>query len=189
MTDETPPTALSAVSRVCLGVAVLVERQVRSALTGTSGQTGEGTAIALGLADRTATAARHLVDAVIHPVETGKAVASATPLNKLAQGLTNRVEGLAVRGRELADTVGGEAAGFLKVETDRVIAWARTTVVPPIIEDLAQNDKIRDLVFNQAYGAVTDAGQTVKGVASDADDRLEAGFQRLLRRGEPVNDD
>ncbi|MFI6317585.1 hypothetical protein ACIBG8_08695 [Nonomuraea sp. NPDC050556] len=199
MTTQDKST-LGAMSRVCLGMVVLLERQVREALTSQPGKVGETTAIMLGMADRTAHAVRDSLDrgkkAVADPVGTGRALASSRPLSWLAEPVrgalstvSSRLDGFATQGRTVADTAGGEAAEFLKVESDKAIAWARTTVIPPIVEDLANNDKIRDLVFKQALGAVTDTRRTVSGVASDADARVEAGFQRLLRRGEPVVDE
>lgn len=192
-------STLSAMSRVCLGMAVLVEQQVREALTSQPGKVGEATAVLLGAADSTAHAARALLQqgkkAVTDPIGTGKGLASSPPLSWLARPVrgalttvSDRLDDLAVRGRAVADSAGGDAAAFLKVESDKAIAWARTTVVPPIVEDLANNDKIRELVFNQARGAVSDTRRTVTGVAGEADARVESGFQRLLRRGEPINE-
>lgn len=192
-------STLGAMSRVCLGMAVLVEQQVREALTSRPGKVGEATAVLLGVADSTAHAAREVLqqgkNAVTDPIGTGKGLATSRPLSWIAQPVRGalstvsaRLDDLAVRGRAVADSAGGDAAAFLKVESDKAIAWARTTVVPPIVEDLANNDKIRDLVFNQALGAVSDTRRTVTGAASEADTRVEAGFQRLLRRGEPTHE-
>lgn len=196
---EEQRSVLGALSRVLLGSAVLLERQMREALTSRPATVSEATAVALGVADRTAAAARQLVDrgrrVVADPVGTGRSLASARPLSwvtRPAQDVASKVSGrlgdLATRGHAVADSTGEEAARFLKGESDRAIAWARTTVVPPIVEDLANNDQIRDLVFNQALGAVSDASRAAKGVAGDADARVEAGFQRLLRRGKPADD-
>lgn len=197
-TSTPEKTTLGALSRVCLGTMVLLERQVRETLTSKPGKVGEATAVVLGIADRTACAARDVLDrgrrAVTDPVGTGKALASSPPMawitspaRGMAAKVAARLDSLAAHGHAVADGAGDDAAAFLKVESDRAIAWARTTVIPPIVEDLANNEKIRDLVFNQALGAVSDASHTVKGVASDADARVEAGFQRLLRRGEAAD--
>ncbi|MBO3750177.1 hypothetical protein J5X84_29185 [Streptosporangiaceae bacterium NEAU-GS5] len=193
----------SSFPKMCLGVAVLMERQVRRTLGAEPERVGEVTALAIGLADRTAAAARHAmamgkkavgdgVKTISDPVATGRAVAGSAPvawvtgpMRRMVTRAGDGVEDLVAHGRAVADSVSEDAAALLKAESDRAIAWARVNVVPPLIEDLAHDDAIRDLVFDQVYGAVSDAGRAAEGVAREADSRVEAGFQRLLRRGEP----
>ncbi|WP_327090243.1 hypothetical protein OIE66_06370 [Nonomuraea sp. NBC_01738] len=185
-------STLGELSRVCLGVAVLLERQVRRGLGTRPGRVSEVTAVALGAADRTAAAARDALargrEAARDPGGTRAASWITRPARAAMSRVANRLDRLAAHGHAVADSVSGDAATFLKAESDRVMAWARINVIPPIVDDMAENDKIRKMVFTQVRGAVSDADRSVKGVASDADDRVEAGFRRLLRRSETVDD-
>ena len=65
---------------------------------------------------------------------------------------------------------------------DGVLPKIRADVVPVVIEDLADDDRIQDMVASQSMGMVSRSVEEVRHASADADDRLEAGVRKLFGR-------
>jgi hypothetical protein len=66
---------------------------------------------------------------------------------------------------------------------DGVMPEIRSSVLPAVVEDLANDPKLRDLVAEQSRGAIEDAAHTVRSATAHADDRVENAFRRLVGGG------
>jgi hypothetical protein len=66
---------------------------------------------------------------------------------------------------------------------DGVMPEIRSKVLPAVVDDLADDPKIRELVMEQSRGVIGDAAEDVRTGAARADDRVEAAFRRLIGAG------
>jgi hypothetical protein len=55
----------------------------------------------------------------------------------------------------------------------------RTQVLPVVMDDLAHDPRIRDMVLEQSRGAAGEAARQVRATTADADDRVEATYRRV----------
>jgi hypothetical protein len=56
----------------------------------------------------------------------------------------------------------------------------RDHVLPVIIDDLAHDPRVRDLVLEQSKGSMGEAAHNVRSATAQADDRIEHAFRRLV---------
>jgi len=68
---------------------------------------------------------------------------------------------------------------------DGVLPKIRADVVPVVIEDLADDERIQDLVAAQSMDLLSRGVAEARHASADADDRVEAVVRRLLRRRGP----
>jgi len=72
---------------------------------------------------------------------------------------------------------------FVPEVIDGVLPKMRVDVVPVVIEDLTNDDRIQDLVAAQSKDMLSRTLDEARHASADADDRLEALVRGLLRRG------
>ncbi|MGE5827027.1 MAG: hypothetical protein ACM30G_01500 [Micromonosporaceae bacterium] len=63
---------------------------------------------------------------------------------------------------------------------DGVLPEIRARVLPAVIEDLAAEPRIRELIMEQSRTAVGDATQQLRTSTASADDRVESAFRRFF---------
>jgi hypothetical protein len=66
---------------------------------------------------------------------------------------------------------------------DGVMPEIRSKVLPAVVDDLADDPKIRELVMEQSRGVIDDAAKSVRSATASADNRVEAAFRRLVGAG------
>lgn len=74
---------------------------------------------------------------------------------------------------------------FVPEVIDGVLPKIRADVVPVVIEDLTNDDRIQDLVATQSANMLSRGVAEARHASADADDRLEALLRRLLGRRGP----
>jgi|GEM_PF-3028513 len=74
---------------------------------------------------------------------------------------------------------------FVPEVIDGVLPKIRADVVPVVIEDLTNDDRIRDLVAAQSKDMLSEGLDEARHASADADDRIEAMLRKLLGRRGP----
>jgi len=65
---------------------------------------------------------------------------------------------------------------------DGVMPEIRTRVLPVVIEDLAKDQRLRNLVREQGKGVAEETTQHLRATSATADDRVESAFRRMARK-------
>jgi hypothetical protein len=65
---------------------------------------------------------------------------------------------------------------------DGVMPEIRTKVLPAVIDDLANDQRLRNLVREQGKGVAEETTQHLRATSATADDRVESAFRRLARK-------
>jgi hypothetical protein len=120
---------------------------------------------------RTVAAGRSDADAVLRAgVSEGMAWAQAQAVPQIVDGLVPH----------LVDNVVPQLI-------DGVMPEIREKVLPIIIDDLASDPQLRELILEQSRGVVGGAAEELRTATATADDRVEKAFRRLLGGGTTVD--
>lgn len=65
---------------------------------------------------------------------------------------------------------------------DGAMPQVREKVIPVIIDDLSRDPKVRKLITDQSQSVVGEAANELRETSEAADDRVEAAFNRMMRR-------
>ncbi|HET6212628.1 MAG TPA: hypothetical protein VFE14_07115 [Micromonosporaceae bacterium] len=178
MKDAAPSPA-----RLALGLAALAAERIRGSAPG-----GDTLATVVGLAQRTVYAAGRLAAPPARLASRGVRWAAELPgaglvrrpIGRVAAGAREELVAARARGRQTVAAGRVEAVAFVQSGADDGLAWVRAKVLPVLIEDLAADPRIRDLVVEQSRGMLDDAAEQLRSSTETADDRVESAFRRLL---------
>jgi len=188
---------LAALRRVPLGLAILMVERVRAGVAAREVPADtDAAAFLIGIGDVALSTIGRATSAVVRAgrgpydaVVASRGVLdqpilqwATAPARRLGAAVAGRVEETVVRGRAVAQLARTDAIAFLDAESETALAWVREQVLPPIIDDLVADPKVRALVVEQAHGALTDTAREVQRRSVSADARIEAGVRRLLGR-------
>jgi hypothetical protein len=68
---------------------------------------------------------------------------------------------------------------------DGVLPEIRARVLPVVIEDLATEPRLRELILEQSRTAVGEATEQLRASTASADDRVESAFRRFFPGQQP----
>jgi hypothetical protein len=162
-----------AVGELAAELAALAGRRTRSAARG---------------ADRVYRRAAGRGDQVLARLKTGAARKLDDARAEAARRLSATLDGVAGWAEEsVVRRVAQDMTPYL-IDTlvpqviDGVMPRIRAVVVPVVIEDLTADSRVRAMVAQQSRGALTAAGDELRRVSADADDRVESAVRRALHR-------
>lgn len=185
-------------ARLALGVVVLVAERVRRGPV-----PGAAMAAGVGLVEQTAAGVRAYAGrAVAVTTRVASRSLTALPAGRIRARLSQvtaqaRRHGEATIAGARAEATAFASSGLTWTQTrgipqfidgllphliDRVLPEIRLRVIPVLIEDLARDARIRDLVLHGGEQAVSGAAQHLRDATAGADDRIEAAVRRFGRR-------
>ena len=188
-------------ARVALGLAALAAERVQA---GTPNNT-EVLATAVGLIEEARQAVRDtarrvgasrvgrpLWGAARRVPDLPGAAAIRSPLQNARARASQTAAAARARGRGAVVAGRAEAAAFVRSNVDEAVGWLmprvidkalpeiRTRILPVVVEDLAADPRVRDLLLEQSRDVLGEAAGGLRGHTATADDRVESAFRRMI---------